>query len=235
MISTLLTLAVGAGTVGGVAWTASASTTDNAQDRVLQPNTVPTSQVSGSDASAQLPPILPAQSPSEQKADPAASRIATTAMATTSESAEAASPTAMSTPAKSQGRAAPATSPADSSFQGKTLQLVNDIRADAGCSPVSVDERLTQSASAHSADMSARNYFSHSSPEGESFANRASQAGYPSPGAENIAQGYSNAEAAMDGWMKSEGHRKNILNCSLTTMGVGVEANGWYWTQDFGR
>jgi uncharacterized protein YkwD len=37
--------------------------------------------------------------------------------------------------------------------------------------------------------------------------------------------------------MNSSGHRANILNCKLTTIGVGVDTtdkNDWYWTQDFG-
>lgn len=83
--------------------------------------------------------------------------------------------------------------------------------------------------------MSERGYFSHTTPENVGFAERARRAGYPSPGAENIARGHRSAEAVMQGWMESPGHRENILNCSLTTMGVGVDTDGWYWTQVFGR
>ncbi len=83
--------------------------------------------------------------------------------------------------------------------------------------------------------MASRNYFEHSTPEGVSFSQRITNAGYPSPGAENIAKGYQTAQEVMDGWMKSDGHKANILNCSLKTIGVSVDANGYYWTQDFGR
>jgi uncharacterized protein YkwD len=38
----------------------------------------------------------------------------------------------------------------------------------------------------------------------------------------------------MDAWMESSGHRANILNCSLTAIGVGLDTDGFYWTQDFG-
>ena len=41
-------------------------------------------------------------------------------------------------------------------------------------------------------------------------------------------------EAVMDGWMNSEGHRANIENCAYRTIGIGVAADGWYWTQMFG-
>ena len=36
-------------------------------------------------------------------------------------------------------------------------------------------------------------------------------------------------------WMESDGHRRNILNCDLTTIGVGLDTDGWYWMQNFGR
>ena len=41
----------------------------------------------------------------------------------------------------------------------------------------------------------------------------------------------------VDGWMNSPGHRANILNCNLHTMGLGTAsspAKGIYWTQTFG-
>jgi uncharacterized protein YkwD len=38
----------------------------------------------------------------------------------------------------------------------------------------------------------------------------------------------------MDLWMNSPGHRRNIENCDLKTIGVGLDRNGFYWVQDFG-
>ena len=35
--------------------------------------------------------------------------------------------------------------------------------------------------------------------------------------------------------MNSPGHRANILACGTTTIGVGLDTRGWYWTQNFGR
>ncbi len=121
------------------------------------------------------------------------------------------------------------------SVEDQVINLVNGKRADAGCKSVSVDSRLSSSAKAHSADMAKRAYFDHTTPDGVTFSQRISKAGYPSPGAENIAMGYQTAQQVMDGWMKSDGHKANILNCSNKTIGVAVDANGYYWTQDFGR
>lgn len=55
-------------------------------------------------------------------------------------------------------------------------------------------------------------------------------------GGENIARGQADAQAVMDAWMNSDGHRANILNCDYKTLGVGVHfgSGGPWWTQDFG-
>jgi uncharacterized protein YkwD len=115
--------------------------------------------------------------------------------------------------------------------------LTNAQRQKAGCPPLTNNRTLRNVATAHSEDMAERNYFSHTSPEGEGPDDRAAAAGYDAYAGENIAQGYSSAEAVMKGWMKSSGHRDNILNCSFTVIGVGVadSPRGLYWTQMFGR
>lgn len=120
------------------------------------------------------------------------------------------------------------------SMAGQVVDLVNDERAKAGCEPVAEEPHLDQAAQDHSDDMSARNYFSHDTPEGKHFDERIRDAGYSKPGAENIAKGATSAKQVMQLWMNSSGHRANILNCSLTKLGVGVTTDGWYWTQDFG-
>jgi uncharacterized protein YkwD len=51
-------------------------------------------------------------------------------------------------------------------------------------------------------------------------------------GAENIAMGYNSVESVVRGWMKSPGHRANILNPKHTKIGVGFYKN--YWCQQFG-
>jgi uncharacterized protein YkwD len=123
---------------------------------------------------------------------------------------------------------------ADTSMAGQIVSLVNDERANAGCDPVAEEPHLDTAAQKHSDDMSARDYFSHDTPEGVHFDERIRDAGYSKPGAENIAKGATSAAQVMEMWMNSSGHRANILNCSLTKLGVGVTKSGWYWTQDFG-
>ena len=116
------------------------------------------------------------------------------------------------------------------------LALTNAERAANGCAPLSADEGLAAVARSHSADMAARDYFSHDTPEGVDPFERASAAGQ-SARAENIAAGYWSASEVVAGWMASPGHRANILNCGLTRLGTGVGYGGAYgitWTQLFG-
>ena len=115
----------------------------------------------------------------------------------------------------------------------EVVTRTNAERATAGCPAVQVDPRLTAAAQLHTEDMAANNYFSHTSQDGRTFVDRARAQGYPSPGAENIAKGYRTAADVMAGWMGSDGHRRNILNCSLRAIGVGF-APGNVWTQVFG-
>lgn len=118
--------------------------------------------------------------------------------------------------------------------------LVNQERSKAGCGAVRTDARLRTAARGHSADMAENDYFSHTAQDGSTFVDRAAAAGYPraQAGGENIAMGYRTPAEVMDGWMNSEGHRANILNCGFKAIGVGLvrDSGGTrYWTQVFGR
>jgi Uncharacterized protein with SCP/PR1 domains len=122
-------------------------------------------------------------------------------------------------------------------LEGRVLALTNTQRAANGCGPLRGDSRLANAARAHSDDMAANKYFEHNSQDGSTPWDRIKRAGYSQPGAENIAMGYPTADAVMEGWMNSPGHRANILNCKLVALGVGVHSGGTggpWWTQDFG-
>ncbi|WP_203453729.1 CAP domain-containing protein [Jiangella aurantiaca] len=118
----------------------------------------------------------------------------------------------------------------------EVVDLTNEIRADEGCGPLHADDRLHEAAVLHSEDMAERDYFDHVTPEGVGPGERAERAGYDSWGGENIAWGYQSAEDVVEGWMDSQGHRENILNCDFQAIGVGAADSdgGPYWTQMFG-
>lgn len=57
--------------------------------------------------------------------------------------------------------------------------------------------------------------------------------------AENVAAGFPNGRSVVnDGWMKSEGHRANIVNPDYRLLGIGARKGHdgrWYVSQVFGR
>ncbi|GGU97744.1 hypothetical protein GCM10010182_12590 [Actinomadura cremea] len=126
--------------------------------------------------------------------------------------------------------------PAGGTAASRVVALVNGERAKQGCGPVRSNAALARAAQGHSADMAARGYFDHTSPDGKSPGDRITAAGYRwSAYGENIAKGQSGPESVMSSWMNSPGHRANILNCTFDEIGVGVVTSGGpYWTQAFG-
>ncbi|MEU9859986.1 CAP domain-containing protein [Streptomyces sp. NPDC047971] len=119
----------------------------------------------------------------------------------------------------------------------QVVSLANAEREKAGCAPLRSHGLLRSAAQAHADDMAERGYYEHTSPEGRDAGDRITAAGYAwSSWAENIHRGPKSATAAMEDWMKSEGHRRNILNCSFEDIGVGVRltSGGPWWVQNFG-
>ncbi|MBO0651312.1 CAP domain-containing protein [Streptomyces triculaminicus] len=134
------------------------------------------------------------------------------------------------------GGKAPTGTKKNGSHVQQVVDMVNAERARHGCSPVTVNAKLQAAAQGHSDDMAARDYYAHTSPDGRGPGDRISAAGYRwSTYGENIFKSPKDARTAMDGWMKSPGHRANILNCAFKEMGVGVNfsSNGPWWTQNF--
>ncbi|GAA0628094.1 hypothetical protein GCM10009547_34650 [Sporichthya brevicatena] len=114
------------------------------------------------------------------------------------------------------------------------VAAVNAARAKQGCKPVKVAPKLTAAAQRHADDMARTTLFSHTSADGRSWIARIRKTGFKKPGGENIARGYPSTERVMTGWLNSPGHRANILNCRFRAIGVGHNATGNYWVQDFG-
>ncbi|MEU3726809.1 CAP domain-containing protein, partial [Streptomyces sp. NPDC031705] len=142
-------------------------------------------------------------------------------------------------PTKGSARppAPPAPGPAPAGVAGQVIALVNSERAAAGCGPLKEDAQLRDAAQGHSDDMARRDFFSHTNPDGADPGARTTAAGYRwSTYGENIAKGQQTAQDVMDSWMKSPGHRANILNCSFKDIGVGIHSGsgGPWWTQNFG-
>ncbi len=155
-----------------------------------------------------------------------------TAAPTTAPTTEpTASPTATPTAAPT------AATSSESAMEQEVLALVNEVRAENGLSALTWAEDIAEIARAHSADMINRSFFSHTNPDGESPFDRLKSNGISyNAAAENIAYGQRTAEAVMESWMNSSGHRANILNKNVKEIGIGAVKNSQgtvYWTQMF--
>ncbi len=117
--------------------------------------------------------------------------------------------------------------PTDPAIQ-EFVRLVNAKRRSVGCPELKWDSRVAAIASAHSADMVSRNFFSHINPDGKSPFDRLEESKVAfSAAAENIALGPTTGREAYDTWMRSPEHRKNMLDCRFTRHGVGRVGNRW--------
>ena len=127
-----------------------------------------------------------------------------------------------------------------------TLDLHQQTRAQYGLPLYCVHPALVASARAHSADMLAHNFFSHTSWDGTAWNTRIGSFGYPSwTISENIAWGssgsYGDPATIMNNWMNSAGHRATILNGTYVEIGIGVSIGTYQgysgsriYTADFG-
>jgi uncharacterized protein YkwD len=137
-------------------------------------------------------------------------------------------------------------------FSTTLLARINALRAaGADChgegvkppvATLSWNSLLTQAAEAHTQDMVAKNYFSHTGSDSSTLANRVDLTGYRwNALGENIAAGYSSVDTVLVGLMASDGHCANIMESTFAEIGAvcvpGASANVYsdYWTMDFGH
>lgn len=125
------------------------------------------------------------------------------------------------------------------------FEMTNQVRRARGLAPLIQDNELRQVARSYSDDMLVRRFFDHTTPDGVPFEARIRdhyRHGVSAMG-ENIwsASGYNPnnapylAKEIMASWMRSPGHRENLLGPDFTHLGVGISAgyNNIRATQDF--
>ena len=130
-----------------------------------------------------------------------------------------------------------------SSVEQEIVDRCNQIRSTRGLPPLQVHPHLTEAARQHSGEMLELDYFSHTSPVREfaSLRDRLVRSRhFDLTFGENIYQcrGYDEpdlARKAVDAWMASPVHRKNLLNPRFNRIGVGVVGKGdtYLFTQVF--
>jgi uncharacterized protein YkwD len=132
-----------------------------------------------------------------------------------------------------------------------TLCFTNRERASRGLKKLDRNKKLQQAAQRHTDKMHGTGCFSHECPGEGDLTARLRDMNYLTDGltrwmyAENVAWGAGNhgtPRSIVDAWMKSPGHRANILNGDFRDAGVGVapgtptakQASGGVYTLDFG-
>lgn len=125
------------------------------------------------------------------------------------------------------------------------LSRVNDVRRRAGLPPLAPNPLLDRVSQEHAEDMLAHSYFGHRTPEGLGPSDRARADGYGPGIGENIVEQRFSAEEALEAWLDSPGHRRNILDPDCRELGVGLAVGAGYdaapggyrviWVQSFGR
>ena len=117
------------------------------------------------------------------------------------------------------------------------LAAANRDRAEHGLGPVRVDEHLALAARMHAYQMGDHRTISHQFPGEQDLASRAGDAGaHFSLVTENVAEA-SNSAQIHDMWMASEGHRANLLDPKVDSVGIAVVQKGrqLYAVEDFAR
>jgi len=109
------------------------------------------------------------------------------------------------------------------------LAQTNAQRSGNGVASLSSNGLLTNAAQTKANDMVARNYWSHTTPDGEEPWVFITNAGYQYQTAgENLAYGFATSADTVTGWMNSPPHRENLLNGSFREVGFGFANSANY-------
>ncbi|MBA1145784.1 CAP domain-containing protein [Ectothiorhodospiraceae bacterium WFHF3C12] len=104
----------------------------------------------------------------------------------------------------------------------------------AAAGPVAWNEGLADAARRQSVFLASTGRLSHTGRGGSTLEARIRAAGYqPRAWAENVASGQRSAGAAIEAWLDSPGHCRNIMNPAYTEVGVAAARGAddrLYWT-----
>lgn len=117
-------------------------------------------------------------------------------------------------------------------MESQFLDCINKIRAENGKEPFIIDSRLQVAAQKHADFMYEYERLSHSEGWGGlSFSERIEKEGFQASScAENIAWGAETIEEVLEMWLKSAGHRANLLG-NYDFCGIAKASS--YWCHDF--
>jgi uncharacterized protein YkwD len=129
----------------------------------------------------------------------------------------------------------PAPPTSATAYDEAILALVNNHRRSVGKPALTMNEVIWTQANGHSRNMASKTVpFGHDGFDVRVAAIRAAL-GSGGSAAENVAMGYGSAEAVVNAWLGSAGHRANIEGNSTRTGVSAVKSSDgvWYYTQVF--
>lgn len=105
----------------------------------------------------------------------------------------------------------------------EVIRLTNEKRINSGLAPLEENSQLSQAARTKGADMLARGYWAHASPDGSQPWKFFTDAGYRYRYAgENLARDFSDPNSAVEAWMSSPSHKENLLSPKYKEIGIAV-------------
>lgn len=122
-----------------------------------------------------------------------------------------------------------------SSYENEILELINNYRKDKGLPNLKLLAIIKTQTDKHTDYMIAKGVISH-----DNFGSRSNYLqtnAQAKATAENVASGYSSAHSLVNGWLTSDGHRKNIQG-NYTHFHLTAKkspSNKWYYTNIFIR
>lgn len=160
-----------------------------------------------------------------------------------------ATPASVGATGASPASATPAT--VTKTFADQVLESVNAARATArkcgssdhpAVAPLRWNAQIEQAALAQAQYLQQNNLFSHTGANGSTVGDRVTATGYVwQTVGENIAAGYPDLAAVVQGWIDSPSHCVNVMNGNFTDLGVvvvnGTSSNTYrnYWAMVLGR
>lgn len=123
-----------------------------------------------------------------------------------------------------------------SSYFTEILSLVNELRAEEGVAPLTLNNKLCEASCYRAVEIYHSGQFSHTRPDGTPANTVLDEYGitWYAVG-ENLASGNAGPADAVEIWKNSPAHNANMLDKDFTRLGVGCVKSGstFYWVQLF--
>jgi len=111
--------------------------------------------------------------------------------------------------------------------------LINSYREENGLKTLNISDNLMNSAKYKSADIIDKDYWSHTSPSGQTFRHLMNRFGYSyTLAGENLAFGYESSNQVFTSWKDSPTHNSVLLHPEFEHFGIGISNGNFKGVED---